>query len=106
MAVRVDFARVCLSLYTLLQALVGAAQAEKSTTVQRSYAQAAATVAKHTSEARLAKLVQEAVALYTNPGVCPQPLAYKSDNKVIQSHLNSWLQCLEDDKSNEKSSRP
>lgn len=54
---------------TLVQALVGAAQAEKSLTVQRSYAQAAATVAKHASEARLAKLVEDAVALYTTPGM-------------------------------------
>ena len=101
MAVRVNFAKVCFSLCTL-QALVGAAQAEKSTTVQRSYAQAAATVAKHTSEARLAKLVQEAVALYTNPGVCPQPLAYQSDTRS----LNSCLHCSKDEKSHDETSRP
>lgn len=45
-----------------------AARAEKSTTVQRSYAQAAGTVARYTSEARVAKLVEEAVAMYTTPG--------------------------------------
>ena len=45
-----------------------AARAEKSSTVQRSYAQAAATVAKYSSEARVAKLVEEAVTMYTTPG--------------------------------------
>ena len=45
-----------------------AARAEKSTTVQRSYAQAAGSVARYTSEARVAKLVEEAVAMYTTPG--------------------------------------
>lgn len=44
------------------------ARAEKSSTVQRSYAQAAGSVARYTSEARLAKLVEEAVAMYTTPG--------------------------------------
>jgi len=51
-----------------VQALVTAARAEKSTTVQRSYAQAAGSVARYTSEARVAKLVEEAVAMYTAPG--------------------------------------
>lgn len=51
-----------------VQALVTAARAEKSTTVQRAYAQAAATVAKYSSEARVAKLVEEAVSMYTTPG--------------------------------------
>ena len=45
-----------------------AARAEKRTTVQRAYAQAAGSVARYTSEARLAKLVEEAVAMYTTPG--------------------------------------
>ena len=47
--------------------------------MQRSYAQAAATVAKHASEARLAKLVQDAATLYTTPGArstCCAPLFY------------------------------
>lgn len=57
----------------MLQALVAAAQAEKSATVQRSYAQAAAAVARHASEARLAKLVQEAGTLYTSPGKKTSP---------------------------------
>ena len=52
----------------MVQALLTAARAEKSTTVQRSYAQAAATVCKYASEARAAKLVEEAVDLYTTPG--------------------------------------
>ncbi|DBB07277.1 TPA: hypothetical protein ACH3X3_008782 [Trebouxia sp. C0006] len=51
-----------------IKALVTAARAENSTTVQRSYAQAAGSVARYTSEARLAKLVEEAVAMYTTPG--------------------------------------
>lgn len=51
-----------------IQALVTAARAEKSTTVQRSYAQAAASVARYASEARMAKLVEEAVTMYTLPG--------------------------------------
>ena len=51
-----------------MQALVTAARAEKSSTVQRSYAQAAATVAKYSSENRVAKLVEEAVTMYTTPG--------------------------------------
>ncbi|KAL3147888.1 hypothetical protein ABBQ32_002606 [Trebouxia sp. C0010 RCD-2024] len=51
-----------------IKALVTAARAEKSTTVQRAYAQAAATVAKYSSEARVAKLVEEAVSMYTTPG--------------------------------------
>lgn len=36
--------------------------------MQRAYAQAAATVAKYSSEARVAKLVEEAVTMYTTPG--------------------------------------
>lgn len=55
-------------LHVHVQALVTAARAEKSTTVQRSYAQAAATVAKYSSEAQVAKLVEEAVTMYTTPG--------------------------------------
>ena len=51
-----------------MQAMVTAARAEKSATVQRSYAQAAGTVAKYSSEARVAKLVEEAVTMYTTPG--------------------------------------
>lgn len=51
-----------------MQALVTAARAEKSSTVQRSYAQAAATVAKYSSETRVAKLVEEAVTMHTTPG--------------------------------------
>jgi len=47
---------------------VTAARAEKSTTVQRAYAQAAGSVARYTSEARLAKLVEEAVTMYATPG--------------------------------------
>ena len=58
----------CTAGMACMQALVVAARAEKSSTVQRSYAQAAATVAKFSSEARVAKLVEEAVAMYTTPG--------------------------------------
>jgi len=57
-----------LGFWCCVQALVTAARAEKSTTVQRSYAQAAGSVARYTSEARVAKLVEEAVAMYTAPG--------------------------------------
>ena len=57
----------------VIQALVTAARAEKSTTVQRSYAQAAASVARYASEARMAKLVEEAVTMYTLPGKSCEP---------------------------------
>lgn len=57
----------------VIQALVTAARAEKSTTVQRSYAQAAASVARYASEARMAKLVEDAVTMYTLPGQICEP---------------------------------
>ena len=57
-----------LHVWYCVQALVTAARAEKSTTVQRSYAQAAGSVARYASEARVAKLVEEALAMYTTPG--------------------------------------
>ncbi len=53
-----------------LQALVGAARSERSTAVKRSYAQAAAAVIKYAPEARAAKVVAEAAALYSDPGTC------------------------------------
>ena len=76
-----------MSPYLHLQALVTAAKAEKSTTVQRSYAQAAASVAKYTSEARVAKLVEEAVAMYTVPGqpaLHCRPTPSATTNRTLQ----------------------
>ena len=52
-----------------MQALLTAAKAEKSSTVQKAYAQAAATVCKYAAEARVAKLVEEAVQLFNDPGM-------------------------------------
>ena len=57
--------------YSLLypsQALVGAARVEKSSAVRRAYASSAATVARNAPDARVGKLVAEAVEMYTEPG--------------------------------------
>lgn len=51
-----------------VQALMGAARSERSTAVKRSYAQAFAAVVKYAAEARVAKVVAEAAALYSEPG--------------------------------------
>jgi hypothetical protein len=53
------------------QALVGAARGEPSGAVRRAYAAAAAALARQAPEARVAKLVAEAVGLYTEPGAQP-----------------------------------
>ncbi len=45
-----------------------AAAAERSAAVRKAYAQAAASVAKTAPEARAAKMVQEAVDMYHEPG--------------------------------------
>ena len=45
-----------------------AAAAERSAAVRKAYAQAAASVAKTAPEARAAKMVQEAVDMYREPG--------------------------------------
>lgn len=50
------------------QALVGAARGEHSGAVRRAYAVAAAALARQAPEARVAKLVAEAVEIYTEPG--------------------------------------
>ena len=55
------------------QALVGAARGEHSGAVRRAYAVAVAALARQAPEARVAKLVAEAVELYTEPGA-PQGL--------------------------------
>ena len=52
-----------------LQALVSAARATTSPAVRRAHAQAVATVAKSAPEPRAAKLVADAVQLYSDPGV-------------------------------------
>ncbi len=52
------------------QALVGAARGEPSGAVRRAYAAAAAALARQAPEARVAKLVAEAVGLYAEPGAC------------------------------------
>lgn len=48
---------------------MSAARSASSPTVRRSFAQASAAVAKTASEARMAKLVADAVQLYSDPGV-------------------------------------
>ena len=48
-----------------LQALVGAARSEPNGTVRRAYASATAAVVKHAPDARVGKLVAEAVEMYT-----------------------------------------
>jgi len=50
------------------QALISAARMASSPAVRRSFAQAAAAVAKTASEARTAKLIADAVQLYSDPG--------------------------------------
>ena len=50
------------------QALMSAARTASSPAVRRSFAQAAAAVAKTASEARTAKLIADAVQLYSDPG--------------------------------------
>lgn len=47
------------------QALVGAARAEPNGTVRRAYASATASVVRYAPDARVGKLVAEAVELYT-----------------------------------------
>ncbi len=66
-----------------------AARAEKSTTVQRSYAQAAASVAKYTSEARVAKLVEEAVGMYTLPGQLASAMLIRLHSNPQEPGLSS-----------------
>ena len=51
-----------------MQALLSAARTANSPTVRRSFAQATAAVAKTASETRAAKLVADAVQLYSDPG--------------------------------------
>ena len=51
-----------------MQALLSAARTASSPTVRRSFAQATAAVAKIASETRAAKLVADAVHLYSDPG--------------------------------------
>ena len=53
-----------------LQALVSAARAATSPAVRRAHAQAVATVAKSAPEPRAARLIADAVQLYTEPGAC------------------------------------
>ena len=50
------------------QALMSAARTASSPAVRRSFAQAAAAVAKTASGARTAKLIADAVQLYSDPG--------------------------------------
>ncbi|GBG83689.1 hypothetical protein CBR_g37490 [Chara braunii] len=52
----------------LLKTLFMAMQKEKSTTVSRAFAAALASVAKHATDARFSKLVEDSIALYTTPG--------------------------------------
>ena len=47
---------------------MGAAVGERSGAVRRAYATAAAALAQQAPEAQVAKLVAEAVTLYTDPG--------------------------------------
>ena len=49
----------------ILQALVGAARAEPNGTVRRAYASATAAVVKYAPDARVGKLVAEAIEIYT-----------------------------------------
>jgi len=49
----------------VLQALVGAARAEPNGTVRRAYASATAAVVKYAPDARVGKLVAEAIEIYT-----------------------------------------
>ena len=72
--------RQCESLL-LLQALISAARSASSPTVRRSFAQAAAAVAKTASEARTAKLVTDAVHLYSDPGVAHFCMVLSSANR-------------------------
>lgn len=51
-----------------MQALLSAARTANSPTVRRSFAQATVAVAKTASETRAAKLVADAVQLYSEPG--------------------------------------
>ncbi|GIL84022.1 hypothetical protein Vretifemale_12732, partial [Volvox reticuliferus] len=52
----------------LLRVLIGSVRSERSGTVRRAYAAAAAQVVRHAGEKRLDKFVAEAVASYTDPG--------------------------------------
>ncbi|KAK9810293.1 hypothetical protein WJX72_008148 [[Myrmecia] bisecta] len=52
----------------LIKALLGAARAERSSAVKRAYASSAASVAKYATDARVGKMVSEAVELYSDPG--------------------------------------
>jgi len=47
------------------QALVGAARSEPNGTVRRAYASATAAVVKYAPDARVGKLVAEAIEIYT-----------------------------------------
>ena len=49
---------------------MSAARAATSPAVRRGHAQAVATVAKSAPEPRAAKLIADAVQLYTDPGAC------------------------------------
>ena len=51
-----------------MQALLSAARSASSPAVRRSLAQAVAAVAKTASESRTAKLIADAVQLYSDPG--------------------------------------
>ena len=55
---------------------MSAARSASSPTVRRSFAQAAATVAKTASEARTARLIADAVQLYSDPGVAQVYLSW------------------------------
>lgn len=71
------------------QALVGAAVGERSGAVRRAYATAAAALARQAPEAQVAKLVAEAVALYTDPGAATAPSCYSSTyTPVLRDRLS------------------
>ena len=52
-----------------VQALVAGTRAERSMVLRRAFASAAGAVAKYAAPARVDKLVAEAVAVFTEPGV-------------------------------------
>ena len=57
-----------------LQALVGAARSESNGTVRRAYAGATAALVRYAPDARVGKLVAEAVEMYTQVrALCPDP---------------------------------
>jgi len=55
----------------LIKAFVAAARTERSSTAQKAFAAAVASVARYATEARVEKLCQEVVALYAEPGDRP-----------------------------------